>query len=257
MNRENRESEDHSLKRYVKISMIVHVGIFLALTIKATFFGDPPIQFENAIRVDMVALPDKIPAELPPEPPAPTKAEPAVAKAEPVKIEPAKPKPTPKAKEPDAINLKKAKNKQKQALEKLKQLEALEAIKKDIENENKEKASSQVKYKGNVLSSGSALTGVNKLQAETYIADVHKHMLMNWTLPEYLKKRNLRVVILVRFDTSGNILSKDIIKGSGNPTFDDMVLSAIQKSSPVPSPPAKFARIAEVEGFQFTFRHDD
>lgn len=262
MSAENLDSENQSLKKYVKISMIVHVGIFLALTIKATFFADPPIQFENAIRVDIVGLPDKVlkePAPAPaPEPAAPEKSKEQAPVEKVVQIKKQKLPDRAKENDPEAINLDKAKKKQKQALEKLKQMEALEAIEKQIESENRKKAAaSQVKYKGNVLSSGSELRGIHKLQADTYVGDVHKHMLMNWSLPEYLKKRNLRVVILVRFDESGNILGKNIVKGSGNPTFDDMVLLAIQKSSPVPAPPAKFAKIAADEGFQFIFRHDD
>ncbi|MGZ5278824.1 MAG: hypothetical protein ACXWC9_02705, partial [Pseudobdellovibrionaceae bacterium] len=62
--------ENQSLKNYVKISMIVHVAVFLGLTIKATFFTDAPIVLENAIRVDIVGLPDKIQEQAP----APTAA---------------------------------------------------------------------------------------------------------------------------------------------------------------------------------------
>ncbi len=259
------ETENISLKNYVKISMIVHVGIFLALTIKATFFTDPPIVLENAIRVDMVGLPDKV-KEAPPAPepaaPQPKQVEmpkkevvppPVVAKPEPVK-------PQPKAKEPDAINLNKTKSKEKQALEKLKQMAALEAIQKDLDAENKKKAAAkavaQVKYKGNVLASGSELTGINKLQADNYTGEVLRHMKNHWEIPQYIKNNSLSTMVLVRFDESGIILSKSIVKSSGNPAFDEIVLTAIQNSSPVPPPPAKFAKIASVEGFLFRFSPD-
>lgn len=276
---EEKDFESNQFKRYVKISAIVHVAILLGLTIQATFFTDPPIQFEKAIRVDMVGLPEKIkelppapPAKESPAPPAPTPPEPVAETPPPKKEPPAPPKKTAQAeaakpklptrtkeKDPDAVNLDKTKSKQKQALEKLKQMEALEKIQQELESENKKKAAqaaSQVKYKGNVLSAGSELTGVNKLQAETYISDVHRHILQNWSLPEYLKNKRFRTDVVVRFDQSGNVLSKEIVKASGNPLFDEMVLSAIQKSSPVPVPPDKFSKIASIEGFLFRFSHD-
>lgn len=270
MTEEQAGFENKTFKRYVKVSLILHLGLFLVLTIKATFFTEPPIQFDKAIRVDMVGLPDKVqeippaPAPAPAEPPKPEKVA-EVPKEEPkpvAKVEPPKQKMPAKLKEkdPEAINLEKTKSKQKQALEKLRQMEALDKIQRDLEKENNKKAAQAlakpVKFKGNVLSSGSELTGVSKLQAATYIGDVHKHILSNWTLPEYLKNRKLRTDVMVRFDEGGNILSKDIVRSSGNPTFDEMVLVAIQKSSPVPTPPAKFSKIATVEGFLFRFSHD-
>lgn len=249
----------------MKISLITHVVIFLALTIKATFFSDPPIQLENAIRVDMVGLPDKV-TELPPTP-APTPAAPPKQVEMPKKDltppVPVKPevvtKPTPKVKDPEAVNLDKTKSKQKQALEKLKQMQALESIQKDLETENKKKAAqaaSQVKYKGNVLSSGSELTGLNKMQADNYTGEVLRHMKNHWEIPQYIKNNSLSTMVLVRFDESGNILSKNVVKSSGNAAFDEIVLSAIQNSSPVPPPPAKFAKIASIEGFLFRFSPD-
>lgn len=262
---EELSTEKPSLQRYVKFSILFHVGLFLALTIQATFFTEAPIQFEQAIRVDMVGLPDKPQAQLPPaptaEPAAPAKPEmPKKEVAPPVaKVEPVKPKLIPKAKDPEAINLDHSKSKQKQALAKLKQMEALEEIQNQIDTDAKKKvahAATQVKYKGNVLNSGTELTGINKLQADNYYADVYNHIMNNWTAPAYYKNRNLKTHVMVRFDENGNVLSKDIVKSSGNPAFDELVLNAIQKSSPVPAPPAKFSKIASVEGFLFRFTPD-
>lgn len=277
---ENLSTENFSFRRYVKISVIFHVLLFLFLTIQATFFTEAPIQFEKAIRVDIVGLPDKV-QELPPAAAPVAEAPPAVKptpapqptppktetakKPEPVKptakLEPVKQKLPTKPKDPEAINLDKSRNKQKQALEKLKQMEALEAIQQEVESDNKKKivqaaAAAQVKFKGNVLSSGSDLTGVNKLQAENYTADVYRHIMDNWSAPAYFKNRNLKTHVMVRFDENGNVLAKEIVKSSGNPAFDELVLNAIQKSSPVPAPPAKFSKIAAVEGFLFRFSPD-
>jgi TonB family protein len=207
-----------------------------------------------------VGLPDKVMPDLPPAAkpePAPKaeekKPEPPIAKVEKQKL-------PPKPIEPEAINLDKTKNKEKAALQKLKQMQALDEIQNEIENDKKKKAAeaaAKFKYKGNVLAPGTELTGVNKLQSDAYLGLVHQHMLENWALPEYLKNRSLRTDVVVKFDESGNILEKAIVKASGNASFDEFVLAAIQKSSPVPPPPAKFVRISSLQGFLFHFSHDN
>ena len=254
---EQTQLEKDQLKQALKISVLLHLVIFFSLTVR-TFFAEEPVLFEQAIRVDMVGLPDRIqtPAELP-APAAPVQAPAQAAKPEmpPAKAET---KPVVKEKVPDAIKLDKSKAKQKQALEKLKQMEALEQIQKDLESDAKKKAAAaKPQYKGNVLAPGTALSGVNQLQADAYIGDVHAHMLSHFFLPEYLKNKDLRTDVVVKFDESGNILSKTIIRSSGNPQFDENVLAAIQKSSPVPAPPEKFMRISSIQGFTFRFRHTD
>ncbi len=277
MNQKELGPEQPSLRRYVKISVIAHGLLFLALTVQSTFFSEAPLPLEKAIRVDIVGLPDKIQEESPApiaEQPAPEVEQPQKEEApQPEPPKPEVPKPVAKVEAPapklpplktrdkdlDAINLDKAKTKQQQALARLKQMEALEEIQKQVERDSKKKAvqaASQVKYKGNVLNAGSELTGVNKLQAEGYIDDITKHILANWTAPAYYRNRNLKTRVMVRLDESGYVLGKEIIRSSGNPAFDELVLAAIQKSSPVPAPPAKFSKIASVEGFLISFSPD-
>jgi colicin import membrane protein len=250
--------EKDQLRQALKISVALHLAILFGFTARTVFFTDEPIQFEQAIRVDMVGLPDRVEAAPPEKPDAlattPPTLPPVAKPAPPSPKTEAKPKT--KEKDPEAINLDKSKSKQKQALEKLKQMDALEQIQKDLESENKKKSATKHQYKGNILAPGTALTGVNQLQADAYISSVHEHMMANWYLPEYLKNKDLRTDVIVKFDESGNILSKSIVKSSGNPQFDEFVLAAIQKSSPVPAPPEKFMRISSVQGFLFKFRHD-
>lgn len=251
---------DRRFKRYVQYSVAAHVALFLFFTVKTAFFTDEPIMFQNAVRVDMVALPDKMMTDLPPAPqsaapekktetPKPTPPPVAQEKVQ-AKKEPLPPKP----KDPDAINLDKSKNKQKDALAKLKQMEALEAIQNDIQSEQKKKAQEAVRnYKGNALSAGTELTGVNKMQADSYIGEVHKHVKMNWAMPEYLRKRQLEATVLIKVDSNGLVLAKNIVKSSGNPVFDDGVIAAVDRSSPFPRPPEKFEKIFAVQGFLFRF----
>lgn len=261
----DQQSEQNSLQPQLKLSLILHVAVFLVFSVKAIIFPDKIDPLQEAIRVDMVALPDKIDpnplAGLPePAPVAEPEKSKDMPKKEPkqkapdIKIE--APKMKSPSKDPTAINLEKSKEKQKQALDKLKQQDALERLQKQMEQESKQKAAqaaSSVKIKGNVISPGTELTGINQLQADNYRGDVLKHMKKYWEIPQYIKKHDLATWVLVKFDQGGNILSKNVVKTSGNPAFDEVVLKAIENSSPVPAPPGKFAAIASVEGFLFRF----
>src|SRR4051812_4967611 len=115
MNIQEQEFENQSLRRYVKISLILHVAIFLSLTIKATLFSDKEDPFEQAIRVDIVGLPDRVTEPAPKEEAKTPEKTPEKKEEAAVKPEVQKPKlPTkekPKVQE-EAINLNKTKSKQ-------------------------------------------------------------------------------------------------------------------------------------------------
>lgn len=256
---DQRQLENDQLKHAIKISLILHVFLFLSFSVQTYFSSsDEDILFEQAIRVDMIALPDKV-LNNKTEPVSEVKVE--KTEAAPIPVEKPEPKKVveqkaPEQKTDEAINLNKTKSKQQAALEKLKQMSALEKIQNDLSKPTQNQDKTKVLYKGNVLAPGTALSGVNQLQADAYISQVHGHMISNWFLPEYLKNKDFRTDVLVKFDQNGNILSKQIVKSSGNQQFDEYVIAAIQKSSPVPAPPEKFMRISAVEGFLFKFRHD-
>lgn len=244
-------------KQAVQISLFAHVAIFLVFTVKAYFFDSPAIDVSGAVRVDMVALPDKFdPNETPGAPPE-EKAPEQKAEEKPKEKEPAPvaEKPKPKQKEPEAISLEKNKKKQADALKKLKQMAALDEIQKEVDSEKKSKlpGTKDYKFKGNVISPGSELTGVQRMQGEAYLSDIYRIFKSNWQLPEYLRRRQLKAEVLVRIDERGNILANRIAKSSGNPVFDEIVLDAVQKSSPVPPPPEQFVQLSKVEGFLLRF----
>lgn len=263
---------EQSIGTEIKLSVILHVLIFAFFAVRAIFFPSNLDLLENAIRVDMVALPDKIDPNplagpITPETPKPVveeKKKDLPAKEEPPKLAVKEiPKQTEAkkdiVKEPDAIKIEKDKATQKQALAKLKQLDAFEKLEKQLETEKKQQAvqaAAQAAVKGNILSPGSELKGINQLQADNYRGVVQRHMKQHWEIPHYIKKTNLETEVLVKFDTNGLILSKEIIKSSGNAAYDEAVMAAIEKSSPVPAPPGKFTAIASVEGFTFVFKPD-
>lgn len=275
MNLENERpsSEDEKLSRGIGVSFAVHGIILLFFTINAVFFTPEKIDFSQAVRVDIVGLPDKEPpkitapaakeeakpaptpaAEKPVEKP-PEKAPPPPA---PAPAKPEAPKLPPK-KEEAAINLEKNKSKQQNAMEKLKAMAALDKIKEDVAAEKAKEAAkgkaeeAAQKIRGNVLSPGTALTGLNKAQHETYLADLNNHIKQHWALPEWLAKRDLSAQVRVQFDSRGNILSRKIVKSSGNPSYDEEVLATIDKAAPFLAPPEKFIAVFSVDGVLIGF----
>ncbi len=244
-------NEGNEFKAAIKWSLIAHVVVVAVFTIKATFFKDEAMDYSAAIRVDIVALPDKLdPSKISlvkPEEKAPETKE--RSKPEPLPVKQTKPK------EPDAINLTKTKNKQQEALEKLKKQSALDKIKNEVERERSAqealKKISQVK--GNILSPGTALTGLNKLQHENYVAEVDRRVKEKWTLPEWMSKQNFVAQVRVRIDEKGQVISREVIKSSGNENYDDIVLDTIDQSAPFPPPPEKFASILSVKGIIIGF----
>lgn len=270
--KERPTSEEEKLSRGIGVSFAIHGIILLLFTVKAVFFTPEQIDFSQAVRIDMVglpdkeppkpaapakkeeakpALPDKPPEEKPVEKPAEKPVEkPAPAKPEPVKVPP---------KKDDGVNLEKNKAKQQSAIDKLKAMAALEKIKEDVAAEKaKEVAKGKAddggqKIKGNLLSPGTALTGLAKLQHDTYAADLDNHIKQHWALPEWLAKRDLKAQARVQIDSRGNILGRKIVKSSGNPSYDEEVLATIDRSAPFPAPPEKFLALVSVDGILIGF----
>ncbi len=235
---------DVELKKMLGKSVMFHVSIVLIFTIKTFFFTSDIPKYDPAIRVDLIGLPDK---KSPDEPMIQPKTEAAPAK---VTVD-AKTKKAEKPTLPDKTK------KQNEALNKLKAMNAIDKLKaQDSERQEKEaleKAAASKVIKGNVISPGSALKGLSKLEFDTYIGSIDAHVKNNWALPEWMLQQNLKAEVLVKFDQNGNLTERRFIKKSGNPDFDQRVWSSIEKSSPFPAPPDKFVDIVGVQGITFAF----
>lgn len=250
------------LTKGIWFSIGFHLLIFVIFGVRAAFFQPEAIDYQAAVRVDIVGLPDKpMPEKVAAPPPKPEEKEEPKPKVEP-KPAPKPPAPKvvekPKAKEPDAVNLEKQKNKEKEALEKLKAMSALDKIKSEVESESHKKTASAAKpatekVKGNVLSPGTELTGLSKLQHDSYLVTLDHQIKQNWLLPEWLAKKPFRAQIRLKIDEKGQILSREITLSSGNKSYDDLALETIDKSAPFPAPPEKFVDIVRVNGLLIGF----
>lgn len=240
--------ESRIFKKCLQYSVGAHVLIVLIFTIKA-FFIPEDVDYSAAVRVDIVALPDKLDpskVQLTKEEEKPAAQEKKITKPEvkPVEIKT----------EPEAINLKKSKNKQQDALDRLKKMSALDKIKQEVETSKKRNEALQKisEVKGNILASGTSLTGLNKLQHDQYVSELDQHIKQNWSKPKWIEKE-LRARVRLKIDKEGQIISRDLVLSSGDSMYDETVLSTIDSSAPYPKPPEKFVDIAALRGILIGF----
>ncbi|MES2802236.1 MAG: TonB family protein [Bdellovibrionota bacterium] len=247
-----------AVNRGLYISLIAHASLILFMIIKVSLFTKPELNLSEAIRVDMVGLPEKYnPAQkstdLPEKiekPPEPVVEEPKVETKPETKAET---KPDPKAKpEPDTVKLDKAKQKQKSALEKLKKLSAIDKIREQVQ---KEKSAAEVAklLKGRVIAKGTALTGLDKIQSENYLVQLDALIKSKWQLPQWLIGKPLKTKVLVKIEPDGRVSDKKVVQTSGNPTYDEYCLQAIEKATPFPKVPEKFTEVFSEDGVLFGF----
>ncbi len=218
----------------------VHLSILFSFIVRGFLFPSNTLVFESAMRVDLIALPDKAMPEIITENPQKEekKASPPV---------PA-PKELPTKELPpleNELDLSKTKKKQKQALDKLKALESIEKMEQEI-------APKSNAVKGNQVSSGNDLTGLQKLQYNQYISMLRTHIKKNWYKPDWLK-RNLICYVQIFIDEKGFIIGQKMIKSSGHKNFDQLATETIAKASPVPVPAAKYQAILKTEGLTLKF----
>jgi TonB family protein len=215
---------DEPLTTFIFISAILHISFFLLMAVKNVLLPSHIIEVPESIRVDVVALPDKID-----DTPSP-KAE----NSEPVALnQPTKP-------EPAKANLK---DSQKKALEKLKALSAIEKFKEELKaspTPQKLKATPKPNYKGNVISSGNSFTGLTRLKANEYLSDLTTRVRERWVLPQWLSDANLKASVVMAIDGRGQIVRKEIAVSSGNSIFDSSCLAAVADAAPFAPPPEEF-----------------
>ena len=257
------------LSRGTAFSLIAHATLILVMVVKVSFFSKPRLDLSEAIRVDMVGLPEKynpaqkstdlpekiekaaepVVEEKKPEPKVEAKPE---SKPEP-KAEPKETKPDPKAKpETDSIKLDKAKQKQKAALEKLKKMSAVDKIRQQVQNEKTAAETAKI-LKGRVISKGTALTGLDRIQSDNYTGQLDALVKSHWALPQWLIGKPLKTRVLVKIEPDGRVSDKKVVQSSGNPTYDDYCLQAVTKASPFPKVPDKFTEVYAEDGVVFGF----
>jgi TonB family protein len=243
-------------QRMVIASVALHFAVLISFTVRTYLFPEDALNLDSAIRVDIVALPEKnkqIPAPdlKPTEPDTKAAPEPPKEAAKPVE------KPKPKEAAPK-LNLNAKKKAKQDALEKIKAMQALDNIQNEVkkeEDDDKEKKKKQqaAQVKGNVLSKGGALKGIVSTQLAGYVDDLKRHANSHWTIPQWLSDLNLKARAVVFLNEDGTVDRRMIVESSGNETYDNMVLATIDQASPFPTPPKHFVDLVKIKGIQLGF----
>lgn len=72
--------------------------------------------------------------------------------------------------------------------------------------------------------------------SDPYYAIISEMIWSQWVYPA-LESSGLEVIVFIKIDRKGNIVSQEIEKTSGNTLFDQSALRAISKANPLPPPP--------------------
>lgn len=225
--------------RAIALSAVGHLLIATFVFLRAAFFPSESIIIQQAIRVDVVGLPDKVLEA--PEPPAPTSAPKPVVT------------PTPKAKTP--VPTKDATAKQRDALDRLKAEAALERLREEQRQREKKESTQQKprEFRGNQVAQGSSLTGLEKIAFDEYFSAIEVKVRANWHAPSWMNERPLKARIRVLIDESGAVIKRDIVTSSGDEIFDGQVIEAIERSAPFAPPPERLRAHLSMRGLIFNF----
>jgi TonB family protein len=88
-----------------------------------------------------------------------------------------------------------------------------------------------------------------------YQSQVRSKIIREWVRASATpdSEQAVRTRIQVRINASGQVISKNVVRGSGNESFDLSALRAIERASPLPPPPEGIKAEALSEGFVVDF----
>lgn len=243
----------------LSISLLFHGAVVSVFIVKSILLPSEPQIYQRTIRVDMVALPDKLDQGPKLTPIIETKPADKTPAPEPLKAAPEKSKEIPIA----PIDPKKALS----AIEKLKQKKQAEDLKRQkaqekIERQNAQELAEIAKqfeikkqeFKGSVISAGSSLSGLESVQMNDYIAAIDDHVKRLWELPEYLaNNKSLKTRIRIRINQDGSLKSFEVVVRSTDQSYDTIVMDTVKSADPFPAPPEKFVDIVGIDGVLLGF----
>lgn len=261
-------------RRGLAWSVVFHLSLASLFVAKGLLFPTPPLRYTPTLRVDLVALPDLLRQDmarlnhappdkslerelkraeadakaiqskpLPAPPPAAPKAEPA--RPDELVLHPRKSAPPPAPRKPS----------EKELLNALNRIKALERIQADDSTPSGRNAqSSSVPIKGNKLSKGSSLSNdARESDQASYFDSVRDKLQANWALPVWLQRQGYSAKVTLFIDSEGRLRNIVFDQPSGNQQFDDAVRQTIQQSQPFDPPPSDLAPGALNNGIPFAF----
>ena len=224
------------------LSVAFHMAM-LALLVNSKFSlsRTSVAQLPSVISVDLVAMPSAArPAPLPPKPVVKKPIVKKVVLPKEAMRDPEKPKPVAKRREPELAPDPKPVVQEKYA-DVLAQLRA----------EAGEVAPKPVVTAKTAPQQSSGIGRPVAPEVAAWIRRTKAHIKPNWVLPPGFRTQELQTHVLVNIDRGGVVRGEPkITRSSGNPWYDDGVVRAIMKSSPLPAPP-------EADRWAFVFVPED
>jgi len=207
------------LRRALVVSAAAHVALLLALIIIPE---TRPLSLPGVIAVDLVAAPSRraAPAPLPAAKPVPR---PPVPKKVVLPTEPTPPSPQPREVEPEP---------QPEPVE-----ETYEDVLAGLRAEMGETAPEPAAREAVAEGGGGGLVTVSP-EVAAWVRRAKIHVRSVWVVPPGFRTQPLQASVRIELDAEGRVLGKPrIIQRSGNYHYDDGVVRAIRKASPLPAPP--------------------
>lgn len=211
-----------ALKRAFGVSAVAHGLLLLAFTLEN---GASQLEAATVITVDLIAMPAPAapaPVSKPKVAPAPPPVEkvvlPKQARREPKPVVKPPPPPEPVVREEQDYD------------------DVLAQLRSDAGEEAPEP-----KEVAAVAPPDARTTGAGTpVSAETlaWMRKAKLHVRRAWVMPAGFRSQALETRVSVQLDIGGNVIGEpDILRRSGNPWYDEGVVRAIQKASPLPAPP--------------------
>jgi len=127
------------------------------------------------------------------------------------------------------------------ALEKKKSLKDKKLARSREADESVEQAIAGIKNSRTTISisKGAGVPGTQpSVDSESYYAVIFQKIWSEWIYPD-IDTSDLEIVISIKIDSTGEIVSQQVEESSGNKIFDRSALKAIIKASPLPPPPVE------------------
>jgi len=106
------------------------------------------------------------------------------------------------------------------------------------------------------IEGGGGGSSINPVLLNLYKDKVHRKISRNWSMPPGVPTDGSLVAgVFFRVDQTGRVFDVRINSSSGNAAFDEYCVSAIRRSAPLPAPPSEFAKQAENDGIEVSFRN--
>jgi colicin import membrane protein len=84
---------------------------------------------------------------------------------------------------------------------------------------------------------------VTDSEIQVYVAMARERVKGFWVIPDTLSEKDLKAVIIIEIDQQGQITGSRFEQSSGNLSFDQSAMRAINKAAPFPPPPGQMPEI--------------